>query len=148
VLHVAAHVIRDPEQDQQVLIALGLRPNGTPDYLSAAEIATWSEPVGLVTLSGCGSGSGSAPAGLGLFGMTRAWLQAGAQTVMATHWPITDDDGQLLARVYTHLARTESRMTATEVAKALQLAQKETIAQGGWRARPDYWAAFFVAGKE
>jgi CHAT domain-containing protein len=148
VLHMAAHVLPHPRSPDQVLIALGLQPDGTADYLSPADIAAAKTPVGLVTLSGCGSASGVALPGLGLFGLTRAWLVSGASAVVATHWPIADDSGEMLAVMYGVLGTNLGHITASEVAKALQTAQIRMAESSGWRADPAYWSAFTVAGKD
>ena len=103
---------------------------------------------GLVTLSGCSSGAGASYSGLGLFGLTRAWLRSGTSTVVASHWPMPDGDGQLLSRMYSHLQSTGPESHPIDVAQALRAAQKEMRSAGGWRSRPAYWAGFFVVGKE
>jgi len=148
VLHIAAHVLPHPRSPDQVMIALGLQESGQPDLLTPADIASWRKPVGLVTLSGCSSGSGVAFPGLGIFGLTRAWLVSGASVVVASHWPIPDDDGQLLSAMYAELGTRSGPMTALEVAQCLRTAQQRMRSAGGWRSSPSYWAAFFVAGKD
>ena len=77
VLHLGTHVLPNPAVPDQALIALGLRPSGSNEYLAPAEIAHLGKAIGLVTLSGCHSGSGRADRGLGLQGLSRAWLLAG-----------------------------------------------------------------------
>ncbi|HYO81779.1 MAG TPA: CHAT domain-containing protein, partial [Bryobacteraceae bacterium] len=147
VVHLAMHVVPHPRRADQLLIALGALPTGEAQFLSAAEVAAQRARVGLVTLSGCGSGNGQSVAGVGLFGLIRAWLTGGARAVVATHWPITDDSGFLLASMYRELATAE-RLTSASVAEALQTAQGSMIAAGGWKADPGYWSAFAVTGKE
>jgi CHAT domain-containing protein len=148
VLHFATHVVKHAASPDQVLIALGLQDNGEAGYLGPAEVASMKHAIGLVTLSGCGSGQGSALPGLGLFGLTRAWLMAGARSVAATYWPIADDDGRLVSTFYQKLRQLKSSLAAPEVAEAMRQAQIEMLQSGGPRAHPAYWAAFFVLGKE
>ena len=148
VLHIGTHVIRHPQAPDQVMIALGLKADGEAEFLTPAEIVRWRSPLGLVTLSGCGSGGGESRPGLGLFGLTRAWLVAGAESVVSSYWPIPDDDGQMLAAMYEELRSKGGGTNPTEVAAALQKAQARMRASGGWRTHPFYWAAFFVVGKE
>jgi len=44
----------------------------------------------LVTLSACDTGSGEAKTGEGVLGLRRGFLQAGAQHLLMTLWPISD----------------------------------------------------------
>jgi CHAT domain-containing protein/Tfp pilus assembly protein PilF len=149
VLHVATHVVQRSPDKAEALIALGLRADGEFDYLAPAEIASWRSPLGVVALSGCASGTGKILPGAGLVGLSRAWLVSGARGVMGTYWPIGDDAEHLFAEFYKGLADRGSRnVSATGAAAALQAAQIEMIRSGDWRAKPAYWAAFFVVGKD
>jgi tetratricopeptide (TPR) repeat protein len=149
VVHFATHVVPDPAMPGSVAIALGLRTDGTAEYLRPADIAGWRCRAGAVVLSGCGSGTGKALPGAGIVGLTRAWLVAGANSVMATYWPIPDDAEVFFRAFYASLGRTaKSGISASAAAGALRAAQLEMIRGGGAHARPEYWAAFFVVGKD
>jgi len=141
VLHMATHVTRK-ESGSQAFVALSLRPNGEPDWLSAADIAARRVRVGLVVLSGCSSGLGEALPGAGLMGLTRAWLAAGAEAVAASLWPTPDDSGSLFLSFYRHLKERGTR------AEALASAQRDMLRGGGWRSLPRYWASYFLFSKE
>jgi CHAT domain-containing protein len=130
-------------------LVLSLNERGTAEYLTPAEIAGWNCPVGVVVLSGCHSGTGEALPGAGLVGLTRAWLLAGARAVTATHWPITDDARPFFLSFYQHLQRhAKKQISASSAAASLRAAQVETLRGGGSHANPEYWAAFFVVGKD
>ena len=69
-------------------------------------------------------------------------------SVVASLWPISDDNGALFVSFYKHLARLQSERNGGVVAEALRLAQLDMLESGSWHARPAYWAAYFVVGKE
>jgi CHAT domain-containing protein len=136
------------------MVALSLLPSGEPDFLSAADIAAWRVRVGLVVLSGCGSGIGEVLPGTGLMGLTRAWLAAGADAVTASLWSTPDDTGELFLSFYKHLRGGAAKSNGTppsrypKAAVALESAQIDMLRSGSWRSAPKYWAGYFLFGKE
>lgn len=140
VLHIAAHFLESSGEPSVELIALGLTDRREPEMLSPTEISHWRLRIRLVALSGCHSGAGAELPGTGLLGLTRAWLTAGAQSVLATRWEIPDDRGELFRSLYHALAH----QSGSRAAAALQHAQLEMLRAGGRRSRPSYWGAYFV----
>jgi CHAT domain-containing protein/Tfp pilus assembly protein PilF len=147
VLHFATHVVASPEDPSVGMIALSLRPDGTPEMIGMPEIASLEARPALVVMSGCRSGGGALLPGEGLWGLTRAWLRAGAQSVAATLWPVTDHSGELLQRFYSHLDAPGPAGLRARPERAMQRAQIEMIRSKDWRARPGHWAAFFVMSR-
>jgi hypothetical protein len=92
----------------------------------------------VVVLSSCRSASGAVLRGEGVMGIARSFFPAGAHTVVASLWPLRDDDGAaLFDRFYVHLGRGRS------VAEALRAAQLDRRAAGA----PAYaWAGLLVLG--
>lgn len=124
------------------LIALSIGARNEPELLEPAEIAGWKLRGGLVVLSGCNSAEGTVLQGTGLMGLTRAWLAAGAESVIGSRWATPDEDGGLFRVFYHQLSTAHS----ADPAGALRLAQLEMAHSPGWRAHARYWGAFFMIG--
>ena len=148
ILHFATHFLPSAEPPPQALLALSLGPDGSPEVLSPAEISRWRQDLRTVVLSGCGSARAGILPAEGLMGMTRAWLAAGAHSVVASIWPTADDNGDLFVPFYRHLAGLKTEPRTGVAAEALRQAQLEMLRSDSWHARPAYWAAYFVVGKE
>ena len=59
--------------------------------LTAEDVSTLDlQGTWLVTLSACDTGSGEARAGEGVMGLRRGFIEAGAQNLLVTLWPISD----------------------------------------------------------
>lgn len=113
------------------------------------------EGVELVVLSACETANGSATAGEGIVGLVRGFRQAGARTVLASLWPVSDLATamlmeQLYARAYRRAARPP--MAAALRESALALRGLEVKGDDGRPARPfahpRFWAAFVAYGPQ
>lgn len=137
ILHVAAHGSVEAWDGRQA--ALVLAPGGGDDgMLRAGEIAELNLSGALVVLSACQTNTGELLGGEGVSGLTRAFLQAGARTVVATGWRIPDRGVvQMVDKFYKGLAAGYS------VSRALREAQLDARRRG---EPPATWAAFRVVG--
>ena len=144
VLHFATHFLPSDSARNSGLIALSLNSRGETQLLAPEEIAHWKLNGALVVLSGCGSAQGAVLPGTGLLGLTRAWLAAGARSVIGSRWTTPDDSGVLFTAFYRSL-RGPAHADPSE---ALRAAQVEMIHAGGWRAHPQYWATYLTVGSQ
>jgi CHAT domain-containing protein len=111
------------------------------ELLSATEIASMRVKLRLVVLNGCSSAQAAILPGAGLMGLTRAWLAAGARSVIVTRWAVADqDNGELFSSFYQRLRAFQG---FTSFAQVLQQAQLTELRAGGQRANPAHWAAYF-----
>lgn len=95
----------------------------------------------LVVLSCCHSGRGEFKS-KGIMGMTRAFLAAGARTVVASLWAIADQATRFfMVKFYSHLRKGEG------ASRSLQQAMKE-MRETEMYKEPKYWAAFFLIGDD
>ncbi len=94
----------------------------------------------LVTLSACDSALGQEMGGEGLLGLTRAFQYAGARSVVASLWSVSDvSTADLMKRFYGYLREGRSKDEALRAAQA-DLIQSEAF------SHPYYWAAFQLTG--
>ena len=92
----------------------------------------------LVVLMGCESAGGQVLDGEGVLGFSRAFLEAGARGVVATHWPVPDD----AARDFG-VALHEALLAKSSPSEAVRSAGRRLRAAGS----PD-WAAFQLFGRD
>lgn len=127
--------------------ALVLTPTQEPGdgLLSASEIAGLDLRAALIILSACNTAAGS-EGGQGLSGLVRAFFEAGAGSVIATHLPLFDDTGErLTVAMIGHLPAA-----GNDVAAAMQRAMQEVARdtafddQGESLAHPSNWAIHAV----
>jgi CHAT domain-containing protein len=146
-LHFAVHVVSPPDSPQEAALALSLK-NDVPELLTPEAIATFRLPGTLVVLSGCSSNQGKAVPSAGLLGLSRAWLLAGADSVIASSWPTPDDAGRFFAIFYSHLHAATSGTLSARAALALAQTQAELKHGRGYTSLPSYWAAYSIISKE
>jgi CHAT domain-containing protein len=143
-LHLATH--GSLNRNAPSLSALELEPDGQNDgRLEVHEIAAMKLRARLITLSACETGLGAGyftetPGGDEFVGLTRAFLSAGGQNVLASLWAVNDQSSRdLMVRFYRHLL-------ASNGPEALAKAQRELRRSDLRYSHPYYWAAFVMSG--
>ncbi len=168
-LHIACHGRFNQERPLESYLEIG---HG--NYLTAQEvIESWQINTQLVVLSACQTGARKVLRGDEPMGLIRAFLYAGAQTVLVTHWPVEDLPTYLLmARFYQTWKRQKTssfshaihdaqvwlrELTLHELSERLK---NEKHVPTNWKAdlpsalrltdrpfaAPRHWAAFMVFG--
>lgn len=129
---------------KQALVQKGINVE-EDGFLSAEEIAHLSlEDSSLVVLSACNSSTGPVRPGEGIFGLRRAFLDAGSARVIAAQWAVEDSDAnQLMCELYHRTLRKRN-----DPGKALRQAQLALLdqARNGKTERFYTWAAFSLEG--
>jgi CHAT domain-containing protein len=144
-LHFACHGLLDERFPLNSALALTI-PEHPGDDQQNGLLQAWEifESVrldaDLVTLSACDSALGQEMGGEGLLGLTRAFQYAGARSVLASLWSVSDaSTAELMKSFYVYLQKGRSKD------EALRAAQADLI-QGKSFSHPYYWAAFELTG--
>jgi CHAT domain-containing protein len=132
-IHFATHGVLD---NRHPLFSGLLLSDG---IISVSSIFSLDLRANLVVLSACNTGIGELSSGDEIVGMTRAFMYAGAPTIVATLWSVSDESTALLMKsFYENLQKDEP---ATVALRHAQLSLMEKYPE------PFYWAPFFVTGK-
>jgi CHAT domain-containing protein/tetratricopeptide (TPR) repeat protein len=144
IVHLAVHALADTKNpDHAALFLLNDKKNGTDGILESAEVLTLPVRANLVVLSACETAVGRLEGQEGIATLSRAFLLAGARTVVSTLWTIDDTFSRfLMAQFYTGIA---DGLTASV---ALRNAKLELLKTFGPQGVPYRWAAYTVEGAD
>ena len=133
-------------------IVLTPPPDGTPvdqlaiddGLLTASEVAALKLVADWVILSACNTAAGGAKGAESLSGLARAFFYAGARALLVSHWEVYSSAAvELVTKAFDEI----NSAAGIGRAEAMRRAMTATIAQGGFRAHPSYWAPFVVVGE-
>ena len=145
ILHFATHgLINSQSPDLSGIVLSLVDEEGRPreGFLQLHEIYDLKLPVDLVVLSACQTALGRNIRGEGLVGLTRGFMYAGAQRVVASLWKVDDEaTSELMKHFYKSMLAD-----GLPPAAALRSAQMELLKQKRWQS-PYYWAAFVLQGE-
>ncbi len=119
--------------------------------LRAGELFKASIAADLVVLSACFSGVAdrSPLRGDDLFGLQRALLHSGAQTVVSSQWDVYDDTGpKVTRRFFSELAAGVAVPQALAHSQRAMLADLRNSGQVEPWIHPYFWAVFTVSGDD
>jgi CHAT domain-containing protein/tetratricopeptide (TPR) repeat protein len=156
ILHFATHGIVPDDQPFEAFLALsGDGKNPSSDgRLTAREVYDLQLTADLVVLSACRTARGQVT-GDGVLGLSRAFLYAGAPSLMATLWDVYDDAGaQLLPVFYTEWAKRPDKAVALQQAqidliRRLRAGAIKVATPAGEFVVPEhpaFWAGFVLVG--
>jgi CHAT domain-containing protein/tetratricopeptide (TPR) repeat protein len=113
--------------------------DGILTALEASNLNLWGTK--LVTLSACDTGVGEVKNGEGVYGLRRAFVIAGAETVVMSLWPVSDSvTRELMTSYYRGLKAGLGR------GESLRQAELAMLRRTG-RKHPFYWASFIQVGE-
>jgi CHAT domain-containing protein len=146
-LYEAALALTPIEKDAGQLIvpsAMGLLTSAD-GLLTTSEIPQLKLDAGIVVLSACNTGADSPIDFEAYSGLASAFLQAGARSVLVSHWPVKSDAAVAITTgTVKHWA---SRKPGRDFAFAFRQALLDVIQTSPETARPSYWAPFSLFGE-
>ncbi len=134
-LHLATH--GDFRDDNPLFSGLALADG----WLTTLEVFNLRLKASLVCLSGCRTGRNVIGGGDELLGLMRAFLYAGAASLVLSQWAVEDrSTAQLMLCFHQNLISGQKKGCA------LRNAQLEFLHQKGAAPHPYFWAPFFLIG--
>jgi len=124
---------QDPEKSDGIVTAekiLGLRLRGTD----------------MVVLSACETGIGEVKAGEGVFGLRRAFTQAGAKSLIMSMWSVPDKETkELMIQFYKNIQ--SGKMSSCQALRQAALKERKIVKKRYGHTNPLFWGAFVFLGE-
>ena len=157
VIHFATHAILENQSPSESYLALGEDGARVPDAgrLTAAEVYSLRLHANLVFLSACRTGMGKV-SGDGIVGLTRAFFYAGASSVVASLWDVSDETTvRLVPDFYRFWLKDHNKAEALREAQLhlmrdLRAGRVKIHTLSGTYVLPEdpiLWASFVLEGK-
>jgi CHAT domain-containing protein len=142
-LHFATHSLIDEKSPWRSAVVLTPGDDAGEDgFLEVGEISRLDLDCDLVVISACQTGRGQLLSGEGIVGLSRAFLYAGARSLVVSLWNASDiSTGQLMKSFYQYLIRGVGN------AAALRQAKLQMLNSGKETRHPYYWSSFVMTGK-
>jgi CHAT domain-containing protein len=100
----------------------------------------------MVVLSACDTGMGDVKNGEGVYGLRRAFTQAGAKSLVMSLWEVPDrETKELMVSFYKNLQ--SGKMNRAEALRNAALKQRQTVKARYGSDNPYYWGAFVFLGE-
>jgi CHAT domain-containing protein/tetratricopeptide (TPR) repeat protein len=142
IVHFATHAVvnyEHPELSGIVLSLVDRRGQPQDGYLRLHDIYNLNLPADLIVLSACQTGVGKEIRGEGLIALTRGFMYAGAERVVASLWKVDDvATEELMAEFYKQIFVNGQRPAAALRTAQIALAKKRP---------PADWAGFVLQGE-
>lgn len=140
-VHFATHGLINDDRPDYSALALSVGDTPGEGLLQAGEIFNLPFQAELVVLSACETGLGQLIQGEGMVGLTRAFMYAGASSLVVSLWSVSDSStSDLMSRFYRHMVRGGmSKGAALRQAKIELMNEADT-------AHPFHWAPFVLTG--
>jgi len=144
-IHLSTHCVVDENQPLFSKIIFTQTADDAEDgFLHTYEIFNMQLDADLVTLSACETGLGKYNRGEGIDGLSRAFMYAGARSLLVSLWSIDEYSAELMTPFYKYLKQGMDKPHALRKAKIdLINMQKEGISF----SHPFLWSPFILIGQ-
>lgn len=143
IIHLAMHGLLN--SDSPILSSLAFTEDGDSlenNFLQAYEISKMQLNADLVVLSACETGYGKFQRGNGIASLARAFMYAGASSLVVSLWQVNDQvTAIIMQHFYRNLAEGMSKAEALRQAKLSYLEEVDGI----W-SHPAFWSPFIQMG--
>jgi len=143
IIHLAMHGLLDSKRPLlSTLVFTEDSDSAENNFLQAYEISKMKLNADLVILSACETGFGKFEAGNGIASLARAFMYAGASSLVVSLWQVNDyATSVIMKNLYQNLVRGQGK------AEALRQAKLDYIrVAGGIAAHPAFWSPFIQIG--
>jgi len=142
VVHLATHGLVNATEPARSSVALA-SGDGEDGYFHTLEIISTPTRSDLVVMSACESARGRVSRGEGVVGLSRAFLGAGVESVVASLWSVSDESTAELMKVFYDkmFGKKEPASRALRDAR-IALLDSEKF------SHPFFWSPFVVTGTE
>jgi CHAT domain-containing protein len=142
VIHLATH--GEFRHDNPLFSGLALADG----WLTTLDVFNLRLNASLVTLSGCHTGRSTVGGGDELLGLTRAFLAAGAASLVISQWATEDQaTAFLMERFYEQLETGAPKSTALQKAQTDVLHEEASSKRPSPHQHPFFWAPFYLIGE-
>jgi CHAT domain-containing protein/tetratricopeptide (TPR) repeat protein len=137
IIHLSTHSFLFNKQP--VIFFSNVSDPDNDGFLEASEIVQLKLNSDLVVLSSCNSGLGRIDESEGIIGMSKAFFEAGAKSIIVSLWEVNDKyTSRLMTLFYKKLS------DGLDKSEALRQAKIEFIKE--YSPNPYYWGAFVLSG--
>jgi CHAT domain-containing protein len=137
IIHLSTHSFL--YNKQPVIFFSNVSDSENDGILEASEIVQLKLNSDLVVLSSCNSGLGRIDESEGIIGMSKAFFEAGAKSIVVSLWEVNDKyTSRLMTLFYKKLSN------GLDKSEALRQAKIEFIKE--YSPNPYYWGAFVLSG--
>jgi CHAT domain-containing protein len=130
-----------------IVLTIPEKPSKLDDgLLQASEVSQLKLNAEWVVLSACNTASGDEVGSEALSGLARAFLYAGAESLIVSHWEVSDE---ATAKLMTTLFEVNAKNPTLSHGEALREAMLYMLntATSDEEAHPRFWAPFIVVGE-